>query len=231
MVKKSLLFNKMTKFKKGSLKQGQFFSDQYLLKNQMSIDDIEEEINERNKEQELEEKLGEANQEVAKQGSKKKKITNTIMFAFNIIVVVAILTYQLTHSEVESFSNLIASGLFRPAYIFVLVIAFAFTIIIDAYRTSSLLFQSTKKRQFSLCYKMVALGRYWDGITPLSSGGEPFQIYYLSKHNVPAGATISVTLARYILFQLGWLSISIVATIYCNKFYGQANFFVCWIYV
>ncbi len=224
MVKKTLLFKKIFKLKKGALKQGQFFSDQHLLKNQISIDDLEEDISDQAKTQELEEKLGEANQEVAKQGSKKKKIINSLMFVFNIIVVVAILTYQLSTSEVESFSGIITSGLFKPIYILLLAIAFALTIVIDSYRTSSLLRQSTRtKRQFSLCYKMVALGRYWDGITPLSAGGEPFQIYYLSKHNVKADATISVTLARYILFQLGWLLISIFATIYSSKIYGQTN--------
>lgn len=223
MVKKTLLFKNFFKYKKGSLKKGQFFSDQHLLKNQLSIDDLEKETLAQAKAQELEEKLGEANQEVSKQGSKKKKIINSLMFIFNIVVVVAILTYQLTNSEVESFSNIISSGLFKPIYLLLLIVVFALTILIDSFRAACLLHQSTKKWQFPLCYKMVVLGRYWDGITPLSSGGEPFQIYYLSKNKVKAGATISVTIARYILFQLGWLLMSIVATIYSSKFY-ETNF-------
>ena len=223
MVKKTLLFNKLKRFKKGSLLKGQFFSDQHLLANQISMDDIQNEIEQQTQEQQVEEKIGEANQEVARQNTKKKKITNAIMFAFNLIVVAVILIYQLTHSEVESFGNIIASGLFRWQYIILIFLAFAVSMIIDSFRTSTLLKQSNKKRQFALCYKMCAQGRYWDSITPLSSGGEPFQIYYMSKHNIKAGTSISVTLARYIIFQLSWLIMGISATIYGSKFYGQTN--------
>ena len=223
MVKKTLLFNKLKKFKKGSLLKGQFFSDQHLLQNQISMEDIETEINQQKQMQVMEEKIGEANQEVAKQNSKKKKITNAILFAVNIVVVAIILIYQLTNSEVESFGSIINSGLFKWQYIPLILLAFATTMFIDSFRTSSLLKQSSKKRQLGLCYKMVAQGRYWDSITPLSSGGEPFQIYYMSKHKVSAGNAISVTLARYIIFQLSWLITGVCATIYGSKFYGQTN--------
>lgn len=223
MVKKTLLFKNLKRFKKGSLIKGQFFSDQHMLANQITIDDLEDEIAQEQRNQVMEEKLGEANQEVAKQSSKKKKITNTLMFVANIVIVAIILIYQLTHSEVESFSNIISSGLFKPKYILYIILSFTLIMFIDSFKTSLLLKQSSGKRQFWLCYKMVVLGKYWDSITPLSSGGEPFQIYYLNKHSVKAGTSISVTLARYIIFQLSWLLIGIAATIYCGKFYGETN--------
>lgn len=223
MVKKTLLVNKLKRFKKGPVLKEQFFSDQNLLKNQISIEDYEQETLAENQEKEMQDKLGEANQEVAKQGSKKKKITNLLLFVANIVVVAIILVYQLSNSEVESLGNIIASGLFRWQYIFLILVAFIATMLIDAFRTSSLLKQSMGKRQYSLCYKMCALGRYWDSITPLSSGGEPFQIYYLNKHNVKAGNAISVTMGRYIIYQLSWLIMGICATIYATKFYGETN--------
>ena len=223
MVKKTLLVNKLKRFKKGPVLKEQFFSDQNLLKNQISIEDYEQETLAENQEKEMQDKLGEVNQEVAKQGSKKKKITNLLLFVANIVVVAIILAYQLSNSEVESLGNIIASGLFRWQYIFLILVAFIATMLIDAFRTSSLLKQSMGKRQYSLCYKMCALGRYWDSITPLSSGGEPFQIYYLNKHNVKAGNAISVTMGRYIIYQLSWLIMGICATIYATKFYGETN--------
>ena len=109
MVKKTLLFNKLKRYKKGSLLKGQFFSDQHLLENQISFDDITQKENAENK---IAEKMGEAIQEVAKQKSKKKKITNALFFALNIVVVAVILIQQLNQGEVEPFSNIIASGLF-----------------------------------------------------------------------------------------------------------------------
>lgn len=219
MVKKTLLFNKLKRFKKGPCLKEQFFSDQNLLKNQISIEDLEEESQKKG----IEEKIGEANQEVAKQSSKKKKLSNLLLFVVNIAVVAVILIHQLTTSEVESFGEIIASGLFQWEYLFPILCCFFAVMFIDAFRSNVLLKQSSGKSQYVLCYKMCALGRYWDGITPLSSGGEPFQIYYLSKHGVSADNAISVTLSRYIIFQLGWLLMGISATIYATHFYSETN--------
>lgn len=220
MVKKTLLFNKLKRFKKGSATKAQFFSDQNLLKNQLSIDDIE---TKEKQQQEIQEKLGEVNQEVASQNSKKKKISNVIMFALNIVIVAVILIYQLSTSEVVSFAEILNSGFFRGEYLILIALCFVVSSLLDMLRTSMLLQQSTKKRHFSLSYKMNALGRYWDSITPLSSGGEPYQIYYLNKYGIPTGTAISVPLARYVIFQLGWLIVSIGATIYCSQVYAETN--------
>lgn len=220
MVKKTLLFNKLKRFKKGSLLKGQFFSDQHLLENQISFDEITQS---ENTEQEIANKLGEANQEIAKQKSKKKKITNALFFALNIAIVAFILIQQLTQGEVEPFSNIIASGLFRWQYIPLIFLAFAAVMILDAYRSYLLLKQSTKQRRFALNYKMIAIGRYWDCITPMSTGGQPFQVFYLNKHGVDAGTAISIPLARYVIFQIAWLIISVFATVYAAKVYGETN--------
>lgn len=43
------------------------------------------------------------------------------------------------------------------------------------------------------------VGKYYDGITPLASGGQPFQIYYLHKKDVPAGVATAVPLVKFIV--------------------------------
>ena len=220
MVKKTLLFNKLKRYKKGSLLKGQFFSDQHLLKNQISFEDITQK---ETTEQEIANKLGEANQEIAKQKSKKKKITNALFFALNIVVVAVILIQQLNQGEVEPFSNIIASGLFKWQYIPIIAVVFAATVFLDTYRSYKIMHQATNKKRFALNYKMIAVGRYWDCITPMSTGGEPSQVFYLSKNGVDAGTALFVPVARYVIFQIAWIIIGLFATIYATVVYGEAN--------
>lgn len=220
MVKKSILFDKMHRFKKSSLKRGSFFSDQHLLKNQISIDDIS---NQKSHEEEAAEKLGEASQEVAKQGSKKKKVMNAIFFLVNIVVVACILIFQLFNSKVTSFDEIINAGNFRWQYIFVILFAFALIMFLDTARVTTLLKQSSKRNRPFLCYKMNAIGKYYDAVTPMSTGGQPFQIYYLSSHGVDPGTAISIPIARYVIFQIAWLIISLFATIYSTTQFGETN--------
>ena len=206
MVKKSIVFDKKNKFKLNR-EGGMFFSDQNQLKNQMSIDDLTENLN-------MADKLGEANQEVAKQKAKKKKITNIIFFMINIFVVAGILLYQVLNSNVQPFSEVVSSGSFVPQYILLIFLLFFVGMVLETIRVTFLLYKGTKRFRPFLSFKVICLGRYYDCITPMSTGGQPFQVFYLNKHGVDAGTAISIPLARYVVFQIAWLIICIFATVY-----------------
>lgn len=208
MVKKTLLYKKL-ELKKSSLKENKFFVDQN------SVNLIINEVEEKN----TEEKLGEAHNEIVKQKSKKKTITNALMFGLNIIIVVAILVSQILSSEITPLSW----NWLKLQYVPIILIAFALVMFLETFRVTLLLKQSTKKSRPAICYKMIAIGRYWDCITPMSTGGQPFQIFYLNKRGVDAGTAISIPLARYVIFQLAWTAVSIFATIYSAKNFTEAN--------
>lgn len=71
----------------------------------------------------------------------------------------------------------------------------------------------TNKFHFRIAVKTTFLGKYYDGITPLSTGGQPFQILYLHKKNIPHGAATAIPVLRYIvsIFFLSVLSIILLA--------------------
>ena len=193
---------------------GMFFCTENALNDQMTIDDY---IHDMDNAVDMANKLGEANQEVAKQKSKKKKITNAIFFVFNICVVVAILLYQVFNSHVQPFDEIISSGMFRAGFVLVIIVCFIFVMFLDTFRVTFLLWRSTKRFRPTLCYKMNSIGRYYDCITPMSTGGQPFQVFYLSKHGVDPGTAISIPLARYVVFQIAWLITCVFATIYSSQ--------------
>ncbi len=156
------------------------------------------------------EQLEDAEQSVSKQRGKKKKIWNAIFFVINIVVVCGILYYQLTHENISSFSEL--KGL-KFYYIPVLLFIFVAIMTIDAYRTNLFLKKSGNRSRPYLCYKMCSIGRYYDNITPMSSGGEPSQIFYMNHRGLNASSSISVPMARYVVSQMSWMIIGLVAVI------------------
>ncbi len=212
MVKKTILFKKNKSLKKSTAGIGEFFCDQNLLKNQMSFEDLDV-----SREEEHAEKLGEATQEVEKQKTRKKKITSLITFLINIGVVVVILLVQVLNSNVEPFDAIIAKGNFKWQYGFIIVALFGVVVLLDTIRSTILLYQGSKKKRPFLCYKMNSIGKYYDCITPMSTGGQPFQVFYLNKHGVDAGTSISIPIARYVIFQIAWTITSLFATIYAGK--------------
>ncbi|MDE7158414.1 MAG: flippase-like domain-containing protein, partial [Clostridiales bacterium] len=82
----------------------------------------------------------------------------------------------------------------------ILMSAVLLYIIVESGKYAFLLKISTKKFHFRTSVKTMFLGKYYDGITPLSTGGQPFQIYYLhKKHDVPKGVATAIPLVRYIV--------------------------------
>lgn len=60
------------------------------------------------------------------------------------------------------------------------------------------------------------LCKYYDNITPLGSGGQPFEIYYLRKKGIPLGVASGVPIVSYALDRIAYVIIALFVVI----FYG-----------
>ena len=157
-------------------------------------------------------KIDEAEQAVAKQRSKKKKIWSFIFFMINIGVVVAIFASQLATEDLMSFSELLSSNL-NYWFLLLALVFFGLMVVTEIIRFAMLTKQATGRNRPFLGYKTFALGKYYDCITPMSTGGEPFQIFYMKSRGLSASAAISVPMGRYILCQIATIIVSTVAII------------------
>ena len=59
----------------------------------------------------------------------------------------------------------------------------------------------TGRFNFKLAWKCMIQGKYYDGITPSAIGGQPFQIYYLTKSGINAGKSTSIAITCFFLTQ------------------------------
>lgn len=98
-------------------------------------------------------------------------------------------------------------------YIVFAVIAFIAGILLDAGKLSFMTHRTTGKGRFKLCVQTTLLGKYYDGVTPLASGGQPFQIYHLSKNGVNTGKATSIVITSFFLNQLTFIILCIVACV------------------
>lgn len=157
--------------------------------------------------------LEEAEEAVKSQKSKKKKWISLIGFIINILVVAGILTYQLLTDD----SNVAPiSVLFSNIHweIFLLVIVcFVLINFTDSAKFWILIKKTCNTSSPALAYKVSALGRYYDSITPLSSGGEPFQIYYMGKRGLKGSDALSVSIGKYVLQQMTYIAFALIVMI------------------
>ncbi len=67
----------------------------------------------------------------------------------------------------------------------------------------------TGKFHFKTCFETGIIGHYYNYVTPLAVGGQPFEIYHLSKHGVHGGVASALPIATYVLNQFAFVILGI----------------------
>ncbi len=96
------------------------------------------------------------------------------------------------------------------SYLALLLAIVVFYILVESSKYAYMLKIYTGKFRFRIAVKTMFLGKYYDGITPLSTGGQPFQIYYLHKKGIPGGTAGVIPIARYLVYSICMTILSVV---------------------
>lgn len=110
--------------------------------------------------------------------------------------------------EYISFGEVFAAGNWRFG-----VISFAVLIVIIAcicFEYVVVIKATTNKFALGTGIKVALLGKFYDNITPLASGGQPMQIYYLHKKGYSGGTSTAVVFIKYFVWMISWLLVSIL---------------------
>lgn len=192
------------------------------IKEEEKIETLDEALTDNELTDDEKRKLDEYEQKVSTGKTKKKKIWNVIFFIFNIVLVVGLVTWQLmTDDDVSSAGELKLNVWFT----LLLIAFFLFTVFLDCIPIDYLVRKACKRPRIGVSFKTTIFGRYYDNITPLSSGGEPAQVTYLMSYDVPSAAALSIPIAKLFFAQLTVFIVTL-ACIIASFSYSNLNSFV-----
>ena len=150
-------------------------------------------------------RLAKEMEERASAPAKSKK--NRIMSIVKTVLLIALIALSIgimfglgkyiSGENAKSFVSMVKGA--NPYYFVAFLAVFLFFLLNESLKYSYLLKIATGKFRIKNSIKTMFLGKYYDAITPLGTGGQPFQIYYLHKRNVPAGVATAVPLVKYIV--------------------------------
>jgi len=142
-----------------------------------------------------------ASSKVTEKKSKNKKIFNILFLIFNVILVVGVFyNFAREQGGIPPLSSLISNHP-RWRYLFVALGLFLLTVIFNSLKTFILVHNKTKKWRPIFSFKSATMSKYYDLMTPFSSGGKPFEIYYLKKNNHSGDVATAIPLAKYMIWQ------------------------------
>ena len=116
---------------------------------------------------------------VSSQRTKKKRWLSVLFLVLNLLILVVIFLVQILQEESVSIADLVTTKI-HWEWVLIAFGLFMLENIFDALRISAAIKKLTGRFRPILSYKSVLCTRFYDNITPLATGGQPFQIFYLS---------------------------------------------------
>ena len=130
--------------------------------------------------------------------------------AINVIVVLIIALVEFGgEPERIPFTEVFYTWIDNYKYLLYIVGLIIIYYLSDTLRTAIIIKKNTGRFRFGVSARSSIMCKYYDNMTPLGAGGQPFQIHYLSKH-IPAGPASSLPIIILFLSQLVFFVICIV---------------------
>lgn len=149
---------------------------------------------------------------------KKKKKSTWVFLLFNILIVGGILTYTLLTQETKPISELLSETPYW-GYLFLGLLAMVAFYFIRAVGYAFLFYKTTGTFKLGRSIKVAIVGKYWDSITPTSSGGQFAQIAYLNKKGEKGQVSTSVIVSGHMLWQIAFIIVGLIVIISPVKLY------------
>lgn len=156
--------------------------------------------------------LKKAEHKIKETKSMKGKWFSIAFFIINIFVLAGILVYQYNEFGVKDFDSfMVETG--RVRYVVLAFIGFGVIMLFEALRNYMFILKSTRMHRPILAYKAAAIHRYYDCVTPASTGGQAFELMYLRGRGLRSATATSVPFAKLIINQVVFILLAIILLI------------------
>ena len=140
----------------------------------------------------------EAGQEIDNPSKKSNKKTYfaIIFILVNIGTIAIMLGIELGKGRMSNFGDAMAIISNNVIWLWGAIFVWVIKNLLDSLCYLILIKRTTGEIRIFLAIKIAILGKYGDGITPMATGGQPFQVFYLHKYNIPISDSVSIPLTR-----------------------------------
>jgi len=147
----------------------------------------------------------------------KKKIVRNVILVVAILIFVLILALSL--GDIKQIYNVLTTKTNYLYLLLALAVAFIYCILWQISLTI-LIRKKTKEISIKDCIFISGSEFFFNGITPFSSGGQPFQAYALKNKGLKYSDSTSVLLTNFLIYQV---VINILAIVSLCLYYARLN--------
>ena len=157
--------------------------------------------------------------------NKRQKFFKTIFTVVFIVFVVGVLAFTAyndffnANEERVPFSWALLLEVFSSSWYFLILalLSLLASFLFKGTKLSIMSKSMTKKWHFATCFETGIIGHYYNNVTPLAVGGQPFEIYHLAKHGIKGGYAAALPIATYFLNQISFVILGILGLSLASK--------------
>lgn len=132
-----------------------------------------------------------------------------------LIITLTVLVFVLKDDFPAIMQSLQNANLF---YIFLALLCFFIALLFEAKAYQEIIEEYQFNYNLKKSYKMLLITKFFNGITPFSSGGQPMQIYMLKKEGIRITKATNIIVQNFIIYQAALVVFGIFAVVY-NHFH------------
>ncbi len=158
----------------------------------------------------------------------KKKIPwKTIFNIFILLFSVGLLVY-FGLSENGLVDLLKNASDFDKGWLSMAVLCHLFNIVLDAYLIYIFTKNTSENYSFKHAFKTSMVGQFFSAITPGASGGQPMQIFSMSKQGIDPGVATSALIQKFLVYQTTITVYSALSILICFKTFAGNVSSIMW---
>ena len=141
------------------------------------------------------------------------KIVVTTLFVVFVLGVLAYTAYKDFYindnfPSLSQLKSILSSGIW---FFLIAIVSFFLSYFFKGLKNVLMCKTMTCKSHFMTCMETGIIGTYYNNVTPLAVGGQPFEIYHLSKHGIHGGVASSIPIASFFMNQLAFVVLGIIS--------------------
>ena len=145
--------------------------------------------------------------------AKKRRKWLLITLAVNVVIVAYIALKEFGGAKGNVRMSLLE---IKPGYLICGAACFFVAAFMEYVKFRQLLTVSEGRFDRRGALECALLGRYYDNVTPLGAGGQPFQIHYLKKRGYSSGTSAAAPTMSFISQHVAFILLALVVFIYSN---------------
>ena len=140
---------------------------------------------------------------------------NKKKFIINFIIIFVVLLLVLYFSLKDSFNEIISDIInMNPLCVIAAIITLCLCRCLMAITHYMVIRLNNEKVPYYKCLMINFIILFFHGITPFAGGGQPMEVYYLHKENIRVTKATNITLQNFIVYQITFVFIGILALVY-----------------